>query len=268
MLHPQTSRITEVIDDIEVRVDDDASRVREAEALYKTLENWQDAPELHERVRAGNNIYRHAAQVSLIIAAVVRLLYAPCFMKRSSGGAQRRGRRCLTDGRPCAGRRGSTDHAPPRCTQGASERHGRAKPRKYDPLALHELWQQQDGRRVSPSHPPETCASPCLASLRTPQTAADGRRGAGRPLFVFFRAPANLRTLHGISLTWPVIIAGSQLYGADRARVLSIFELFRYVPRAPAVIKATLTLGPFPPPRSVARYAALTGHNVSASFAS
>ncbi|KAI0329435.1 hypothetical protein GY45DRAFT_1346580 [Cubamyces sp. BRFM 1775] len=32
----------------------------------------------------------------------------------------------------------------------------------------------------------------------------------------------------GVDLTWPVIIAGSQLYGADRPRVLSIFELFRY----------------------------------------
>ncbi|KAI0775723.1 fungal-specific transcription factor domain-containing protein [Trametes elegans] len=31
-----------------------------------------------------------------------------------------------------------------------------------------------------------------------------------------------------VDLTWPVIIAGSQLYGADRPRVLSIFELFRY----------------------------------------
>ncbi|KAI0630369.1 fungal-specific transcription factor domain-containing protein [Trametes polyzona] len=31
----------------------------------------------------------------------------------------------------------------------------------------------------------------------------------------------------GVDLTWPVIIAGSQLYGADRPRVLSIFELFR-----------------------------------------
>lgn len=35
------------------------------------------------------------------------------------------------------------------------------------------------------------------------------------------------------SLTWPVIIAGSQLYGGDRARVLSIFELFRYGTRLP-----------------------------------
>ena len=33
------------------------------------------------------------------------------------------------------------------------------------------------------------------------------------------------------SLTWPVIIAGSQLYGADRSRVLSILELFRYETR-------------------------------------
>ncbi|KAI0823645.1 fungal-specific transcription factor domain-containing protein [Trametes gibbosa] len=31
----------------------------------------------------------------------------------------------------------------------------------------------------------------------------------------------------GVDLTWPVIIAGSQLFGADRPRVLSIFELFR-----------------------------------------
>ncbi|OSD06877.1 hypothetical protein PYCCODRAFT_1431066 [Trametes coccinea BRFM310] len=31
----------------------------------------------------------------------------------------------------------------------------------------------------------------------------------------------------GVDLTWPVIVAGSQLYGADRPRVLSIFELFR-----------------------------------------
>ncbi|KAH9858710.1 fungal-specific transcription factor domain-containing protein [Lenzites betulinus] len=35
----------------------------------------------------------------------------------------------------------------------------------------------------------------------------------------------------GVDLTWPVIIAGSQLYGADRPRVLSIFELFRYETR-------------------------------------
>ena len=43
----------------------DASRAREAEALYKTLARWQDAPgRLHERVQAGNCIYRHAAQVS------------------------------------------------------------------------------------------------------------------------------------------------------------------------------------------------------------
>lgn len=35
-----------------------------------------------------------------------------------------------------------------------------------------------------------------------------------------------------VSLTWPVIIAGSQLYGADRSRVLSIFELFRCETRA------------------------------------
>ena len=39
-------------------------------------------------------------------------------------------------------------------------------------------------------------------------------------------------TLLLCSLTWPVIIAGSQLYGADRAQVLSIFELFRYGSRA------------------------------------
>ncbi|EIW63305.1 uncharacterized protein TRAVEDRAFT_161504 [Trametes versicolor FP-101664 SS1] len=31
----------------------------------------------------------------------------------------------------------------------------------------------------------------------------------------------------GVDLTWPVIIAGSQLFGAERPRVLSIFELFR-----------------------------------------
>ncbi|KAI0358452.1 hypothetical protein OH77DRAFT_1396672, partial [Trametes cingulata] len=37
----------------------------------------------------------------------------------------------------------------------------------------------------------------------------------------------------GVDLTWPVIIAGSQLYGADRPRVLSIFELFRYETRFP-----------------------------------
>ncbi|KAI0743550.1 fungal-specific transcription factor domain-containing protein [Daedaleopsis nitida] len=31
----------------------------------------------------------------------------------------------------------------------------------------------------------------------------------------------------GVDLNWPVIIAGSQVYGADRVRVLSILELFR-----------------------------------------
>ncbi|KAL6310354.1 fungal-specific transcription factor domain-containing protein [Sparassis latifolia] len=33
----------------------------------------------------------------------------------------------------------------------------------------------------------------------------------------------------GVDLTWPVIIAGSQMYGADRTRVLAIFQVFRYV---------------------------------------
>ncbi|KAI0645695.1 fungal-specific transcription factor domain-containing protein [Trametes meyenii] len=37
----------------------------------------------------------------------------------------------------------------------------------------------------------------------------------------------------GVDLTWPVIIAGTQLFGADRPRVLSIFELFRYETRPP-----------------------------------
>lgn len=31
------------------------------------------------------------------------------------------------------------------------------------------------------------------------------------------------------SLNWPVIIAGSQMFGNERSRVLDIFEVFRYV---------------------------------------
>ena len=76
------------------------------------------------------------------------------------------------------------------------------------------------------------------------------------------------------SLTWPVIIAGSQLYGADRARVLSIFELFRcVVRRSLCIIKAILTLGPHPP-RPARRDARVpsrrsrAGHNVSAGLRS
>ena len=31
------------------------------------------------------------------------------------------------------------------------------------------------------------------------------------------------------SLNWPVIIAGSQMFGTDRTRVLAVFETFRSV---------------------------------------
>lgn len=64
------SRVTDILDELDANraggdADDDASRAREAETLYKTLARWQDAPgRLHERVQAGNCIYRHAAQVS------------------------------------------------------------------------------------------------------------------------------------------------------------------------------------------------------------
>ncbi|PCH43771.1 hypothetical protein WOLCODRAFT_75103 [Wolfiporia cocos MD-104 SS10] len=35
----------------------------------------------------------------------------------------------------------------------------------------------------------------------------------------------------GVDLNWPVIIAGSQMFGSDRTRVLAIFESFRYLTR-------------------------------------
>ncbi len=40
------------------------AQTREAEVLYKSLENWRSgANNLHERVQAGNCVYQHAAQV-------------------------------------------------------------------------------------------------------------------------------------------------------------------------------------------------------------
>ena len=64
VLHPETAKIAEVDLDLEPgKVDDDDAIKRDAEKLYKTLASWQDAAGLHERVQAGNYIYRHAAQV-------------------------------------------------------------------------------------------------------------------------------------------------------------------------------------------------------------
>ena len=80
-------------------------------------------------------------------------------------------------------------HPPPRRAQRAPVRHACAGARQHDPFALHwhGMRPERDGRRVS------ACLSLHLAADR-------------------------LRD----SLTWPVrvIIAGSQLYGGDRARVL------------------------------------------------
>lgn len=49
-----------------------------------------------------------------------------------------------------------------------------------------------------------------------------------------------LTTLY--SLNWPVIIAGSQMFGSDRTRVLAVFEMFRFVLRNLPCIPALLTL--------------------------
>lgn len=85
VLHPPTSKVTEIEDtgdartDVDVHVD--AAQAREAELLYQTLENWANrtadaAGPFHERVRAGNCVYQHAAQVSVVL---VRCLFAcPC----------------------------------------------------------------------------------------------------------------------------------------------------------------------------------------------
>lgn len=42
-------------------------------------------------------------------------------------------------------------------------------------------------------------------------------------------SPQSLRLTALCSLNWPVIIAGSQMFGADRTRVLTVFETFRFV---------------------------------------
>ena len=77
MLHPPTSKLTEVADDGKPRCDTAAAQAREAETLYQTLEGWQNtAGDLNERVQAGNCVYQHAAQVSVVL---VRCLFAcPC----------------------------------------------------------------------------------------------------------------------------------------------------------------------------------------------
>lgn len=73
VLHPPTSKVTEITQELELEGDprtENVAQAREAEILYQTLENWQNstsnsnAGDLHERVRAGNCIYQHAAQVS------------------------------------------------------------------------------------------------------------------------------------------------------------------------------------------------------------
>ncbi|KAI0745764.1 fungal-specific transcription factor domain-containing protein [Earliella scabrosa] len=130
VLHPPTSKLTEVADDGEPRCDTAAAQAREAETLYQTLEGWQNtAGDLNERVQAGNCVYQHAAQIILL--------------------------RDVLEARPS------------------------------DTLVQEHA---------------NTVLTLCMEC------------GQSRM---------------GVDLTWPVIIAGSQLYGADRARVLSIFELFR-----------------------------------------
>ena len=64
MVDAPTSKLTELDEDGEPRRDTAAAQTREAKLLYQTLENWQNsAAQLHERVRAGNYVYQHAAQV-------------------------------------------------------------------------------------------------------------------------------------------------------------------------------------------------------------
>ncbi|KAH9931091.1 fungal-specific transcription factor domain-containing protein [Epithele typhae] len=130
VLHPQTSRVTEIIDDLDAPVDGHAACVREAEALYKTLSSWATTPDqIQSRVDAGNCAYSHASQICLL---------------RDVLGAQ--------------------------------------------------------------------------PSDAVVQTHAD--------TILALCADCGNKKM-GVDLTWPVIIAGSQTFGADRARVLSVFELFR-----------------------------------------
>ncbi len=68
VLHPPTSKVTEITQELEGDPrSENVAQAREAEILYQTLENWPNtnaAGNLHERVRAGNCIYQHTAQVS------------------------------------------------------------------------------------------------------------------------------------------------------------------------------------------------------------
>ncbi|PIL36188.1 transcription factor [Ganoderma sinense ZZ0214-1] len=69
-LRPSTSKITEVSEDGEPEPrngDGTDAQTREAEVLYKSLENWRSgASNLHERVQVGNCVYQHAAQILLL----------------------------------------------------------------------------------------------------------------------------------------------------------------------------------------------------------
>ncbi|KAI0780049.1 fungal-specific transcription factor domain-containing protein [Fomes fomentarius] len=130
VLHAPTSKLTELNDDGEPRSDTVNAQAREARLLYQTLETWQtSAGQLHERVRAGNCVYQHAAQIILL-------------------------------------------------------------------------------RDVLQALPSDTLVQGHASTILTLCMECGQSR-------------------MGVDLTWPVIIAGSQLYGTDRARVLSIFELFR-----------------------------------------
>ncbi|EJF65313.1 hypothetical protein DICSQDRAFT_132897 [Dichomitus squalens LYAD-421 SS1] len=129
VLCPSASTITELSESGDLRSDHDA-QTRVAEKLYRSLENWRSvASNVHERVLAGNCVYRHAAQI-LLLRDVLK--------------------------------------APP-----------------SDALVQEHA---------------NTILTLCMDCCQNRM---------------------------GVDLTWPVIIAGTQLYGIDRARVLSIFELFR-----------------------------------------
>ncbi|RDX55109.1 hypothetical protein OH76DRAFT_1339762 [Lentinus brumalis] len=136
VLHPPTSKVTEITQELEGDPrSENVAQAREAEILYQTLENWPNtnaAGNLHERVRAGNCIYQHTAQIILL-------------------------------------------------------------------------------RDVLKAHPSDALVQEHASTV----LALCMDCGQSRM---------------GVDLTWPVIIAGSQLYGADRSQVLSIFELFRYGP--------------------------------------
>ncbi|TBU33811.1 fungal-specific transcription factor domain-containing protein [Dichomitus squalens] len=125
VLCPSTSTITELSESR-----DHDAQTREAEKLYRSLENWRTvASNVHERVLAGNCVYRHAAQI-LLLRDVLK--------------------------------------APP----------------------SDALVQEHANTILT------LCMDCCQSRM-------------------------------GVDLTWPVIIAGTQLYGTDRSRVLAIFELFR-----------------------------------------